>query len=192
MDGFIKPSRWGCLAPQSSHEGGICLWGGGVLYDRLASYVQAPGCWAVNAVHLMYQMDGRIIMGEICGLHFWLSSAGGGGVYGGRVLKREYWIFYRRPSFPVVVWFSRQQVVFHSQSSCVSPPPVELTNGRGVGVGEEPHHTTARKPDLFKSFKTLWGYGFPKRLASADFVGLLQTTITAWYITRPCPPPWEE
>ncbi len=39
---------------------------------------------------------------------------------------------------------SREQVVYLSQSSCVSP--VELSEGEGEGVGEEPNHTTARKP----------------------------------------------
>jgi hypothetical protein len=40
---------------------------------------------------------------------------------------------------------SRAQVFSLSQSSCVSP--VELTDGRGrEGEGEEPNHTTARKP----------------------------------------------
>jgi hypothetical protein len=31
------------------------------------------------------------------------------------------------------------------QSSCVSP--IELTDGRRWGVGEEPNNTTSRKPD---------------------------------------------
>ncbi len=39
----------------------------------------------------------------------------------------------------------RQQVISHSQSSCVSP--VELTDGRGGGgVREELNHATTRKP----------------------------------------------
>jgi hypothetical protein len=37
---------------------------------------------------------------------------------------------------------SRQQVVYLSQSSYVSP--VGITEGKGVG--EEPNHSTARKP----------------------------------------------
>jgi hypothetical protein len=41
---------------------------------------------------------------------------------------------------------SRQQVVFLSQFSCVSP--VELTGGRGDGVGEEPNYKATRKPGL--------------------------------------------
>ncbi len=45
----------------------------------------------------------------------------------------------RPPLYPL----SRQQVVSLSQPSCVSP--VEFTGG-GDGVGEEPNHTTARKP----------------------------------------------
>ncbi len=41
--------------------------------------------------------------------------------------------------------FTRQQVVSHSQSSCVSPD--ELTDvGGGGGGGEESNHTAARKP----------------------------------------------
>jgi hypothetical protein len=42
---------------------------------------------------------------------------------------------------------SRQQVVSLSQSSCVSTP-VGFTDGREMrdGEGEEPNHTTARKP----------------------------------------------
>ncbi len=40
---------------------------------------------------------------------------------------------------------SRQKVVSLAQSSCVSP--VEMNDGRREeGVGEEPNHTTVRKP----------------------------------------------
>jgi hypothetical protein len=42
---------------------------------------------------------------------------------------------------------SRQQVVSLSQSSCVSLVELKLTGeGREMGVGEEPDHTTVRKP----------------------------------------------
>ncbi len=53
---------------------------------------------------------------------------------------------YGGPGFLAV---SRQQVVSLSQSSRVSP--IELTNGKGGGVGvlgEDPNHTTARLPGL--------------------------------------------
>ncbi len=44
----------------------------------------------------------------------------------------------------------RQQIVYLSQSSCVSP--VRLNDGRGVGRGWafEPNHTTARKLEPLK------------------------------------------
>jgi hypothetical protein len=42
---------------------------------------------------------------------------------------------------------SRQQIVSLSQSYCVSLVELKLTGvGREVGVGEEPDHTTVRKP----------------------------------------------
>jgi hypothetical protein len=54
------------------------------------------------------------------------------------------------PSLP-----SRQRVASLSQSSCM--PSIELTDGRGgEGMGEEPNHTTSKKPGLLKSFSTLW------------------------------------
>jgi hypothetical protein len=46
---------------------------------------------------------------------------------------------------PFLPPLSHQQVVSLSLSFCVSP--AELTDGRrGEGVGEEPNHTTAKKP----------------------------------------------
>jgi hypothetical protein len=52
----------------------------------------------------------------------------------------------RGPGFlDVVPTLSRQKVVYLSQSSCLSP--VELTDRNGGdGEGEEPNHTTMRKP----------------------------------------------
>ncbi len=66
-------------------------------------------------------------------------------------------MIYRGPGFLAVARFgssttpsplSRRKVVSLSQSSCVSP--VVLTHGKGgwEKVGEEPNHTTARKPGL--------------------------------------------
>jgi hypothetical protein len=46
--------------------------------------------------------------------------------------------------FPPFLHLSREQVVSLSQSSRVWP--VELTDGGGKGAGEEPNHTTSRKP----------------------------------------------
>jgi hypothetical protein len=63
-------------------------------------------------------------------------------------------MIYRGPGFLVrrMIWLRpypeyplREQVDSLSPSSCVSP--VELTDGvKGRGAGEEPNHTTARKP----------------------------------------------
>ncbi len=50
---------------------------------------------------------------------------------------------------------SRQQVIFLSQSSCVSP--VEHTDGIGAeGVGEEPEMRLRESLVLYKPFNTLW------------------------------------
>ncbi len=46
---------------------------------------------------------------------------------------------------------SRQQVVSLPQSSCVSP--VEQPDGKKEGMGEEPNHTTARKPGPLTIFR---------------------------------------
>ncbi len=68
-------------------------------------------------------------------------------------VPREYWIIYRWPGFLAIVWFgssptplSSQQVVSLSQSSCVSPVEIKCRRGGGGGAGEEPNHTTAKKP----------------------------------------------
>ncbi len=64
---------------------------------------------------------------------------------------RDYCMIYRGSAFLCMnrllanpLPLSRQQDVSLSQSSCVSP--LELTGGRGGGGGEEPNHTTVRKP----------------------------------------------
>jgi hypothetical protein len=59
----------------------------------------------------------------------------------------EYWISYRRPGFLAAVWFG--------SSPTPSPPSRPLSclsfsllvcRERGEGVGEEPYHTTVKKP----------------------------------------------
>ncbi len=76
-----------------------------------------------------------------------------------RVQPREYWMIYRRSGCLADAWFGS------------SPTPLPISNlqrwhtrrlrkkyrffmGEGEGVGEEPNHTTVRKPG--KSLYTLW------------------------------------
>jgi hypothetical protein len=68
---------------------------------------------------------------------------------------REYSMLYRGPVFLAFILLAllptppplfRKQFVSLSQSFCMSP--VEFTDGREGGEGEEPNHSTARKPGL--------------------------------------------
>ncbi len=55
------------------------------------------------------------------------------------------------PPPPFLFPLSYHQVVSLSQSSCVSP--VELTDGRWGGVGEEPYHMMAREHALLSNIQ---------------------------------------
>ncbi len=72
-------------------------------------------------------------------------------------------MIYRWPGFLAVVWFVSSHPFPPSSFSKLDRRHTgrlrkrdNLLTGRGKGVGEEPDHTTARKPSLNETFNTLW------------------------------------
>jgi hypothetical protein len=73
------------------------------------------------------------------------------------VCTREYWMIFGGPGFLAVglIWLLSYPLFPFSKLSlflnlpCVSP--VDLTDGRGERVGEEPNHTTGEKAWSYKT-----------------------------------------
>ncbi len=67
---------------------------------------------------------------------------------------REYWMIYGGPGFLVVIWFvSPPRPVTHRK---IEKERQFAAVGGGEVGGEEPDHTTTRKPGPLKLFNTLW------------------------------------
>ncbi len=87
----------------------------------------------------------------------------------GKGATREYLMIFGVPVFLAggrldaspTPFFSRQQVVSLSQSSCVSP--VAVTDGKGGGGGAKPHKNDGEKAWSFTTFNTLWAQPTPRQ-----------------------------